>query len=89
MAIYRTNGTCSSEIYFTVEDGILTELRFMRGCSGNLQALARLIRGKPIDEIIDVLKGIKCKNNTSCPDQLAKALTEYKKTNPQDCVLKG
>lgn len=78
MPIYRTKGTCSREILFSVEDNKLTDLKFIGGCSGNLQAIQRLCIGKSIDEIIPILSGIKCRNDTSCPDQLAKALTEYK-----------
>lgn len=78
MPNYRTRGTCSREIIFSVEDNKLTDVKFIGGCSGNLQALARLTIGKDIDEIIATLKGIKCKNDTSCPDQLSRALTEYK-----------
>lgn len=78
MPIYRTKGTCSREIIFTVDNNILTDLKFIGGCSGNLQGIQRLCIGKPIDEIIATLSGIKCRNDTSCPDQLAKALTEYK-----------
>ncbi|MEG1613032.1 MAG: TIGR03905 family TSCPD domain-containing protein [Clostridia bacterium] len=81
MPIFRTRGTCSREILFSVENNILTDLKFIGGCSGNLQALSRLTVGKNIDEIISILKGIRCKNDTSCPDQLAKALTEYKAAN--------
>lgn len=78
MPIYRTRGTCSREIIYTVEDNVLTDVRFIGGCSGNLQALSRLTIGRDIDEIIPILKGIRCKNDTSCPDQLSKALLEYK-----------
>lgn len=78
MESYRTKGTCSRQIIFEVKDNKLTELKFINGCSGNLQAIAKLTLGKDIDEIIDVLKGIKCRENTSCPDQLANALIEYK-----------
>lgn len=75
---YTLGGTCSKQIIFEVEDNILTDLKFINGCSGNLQAIARLTKGMHIDEIIDILEGIKCRNNTSCPDQLAIALKEYK-----------
>ncbi len=78
MESYRTKGTCSRQIIFEVKDNKLTELKFINGCSGNLQAIAKLTLGKDIDEIIDILKGIKCRENTSCPDQLANALIEYK-----------
>ncbi|MBQ2712540.1 MAG: TIGR03905 family TSCPD domain-containing protein [Clostridia bacterium] len=79
MAIYRTQGTCSKEIIFHVDDnGILTDLKFLNGCSGNLQGVSRLCVGKHIDEIIAKLQGIQCRNKTSCPDQLAQALLQYK-----------
>ena len=74
MPIYRTKGTCSREIIFSVENNVLTDLKFIGGCSGNLQAIQRLCVGRPIDEIIPLLRGIKCRNDTSCPDQLARAL---------------
>lgn len=78
MATYRTKGSCSREIIFNVdENNILTDLKFLGGCSGNLQAVSRLVTGKNIDEIIALLKGIQCRNGTSCPDQLATALSEY------------
>jgi uncharacterized protein (TIGR03905 family) len=78
MAIYRTKGTCSREIVFSVDkDNRLTDLKFLGGCSGNLQALSRILKGRNIHEIIPQIKGIQCRNGTSCPDQLAAALTEY------------
>ena len=60
------------------EDGILKDVKFIDGCSGNLQALSRLVDGKHIDEVISLLQGIKCRSNTSCGDQLAQALIKYK-----------
>lgn len=53
-------------------------MRFIGGCGGNLQGIARLVEGKNIDDIESLLKGIRCRNGTSCPDQLSKAITEYK-----------
>lgn len=78
MESYKTSGTCSKQIIFKVVDNKLTDCRFVNGCSGNLQALARLTIGRDIDEIISMFRDIKCKNNTSCPAQLATALCEYK-----------
>lgn len=75
---YRTRGTCSREIIFDVEDEKITSLRFINGCSGNLQGLSKLAIGRTVDELIPLLEGIVCRNGTSCPDQLAKALKEYK-----------
>ena len=80
MQIYTTKGTCSRQIIFEVtEDNLIKDVKFIGGCSGNLQALSRLVNGKPIDEVISTLKGIKCRSNTSCGDQLAIALEQYKR----------
>jgi len=56
-------------------------VKFIGGCSGNLQAISRLVNGMDIDEVIKTLKGIKCQADTSCGDQLAKALIDYKQKN--------
>lgn len=77
---YRTQGTCSVQIDFDVEDNKIYNLEFAGGCNGNLKGIAALVEGKDIDEVKDKLKGIKCGiKNTSCPDQLAKALEEVSK----------
>ena len=59
-------------------DNKVENVKFIGGCSGNLQGISRLVQGKDVDEVISLLKGIKCRSNTSCPDQLSKALEEYK-----------
>lgn len=79
MQTYMTKGTCSRQIIYDVVDGKVTNVKFIGGCLGNLQAISRLVDGKPVDEVISLLKGIKCRANTSCGDQLATALIEYKK----------
>lgn len=80
MQTYINKGTCSRQILFDVtEDMRVTNVKFIGGCSGNLQGVSRLVEGKNIDEVISLLQGIKCKGNTSCPDQLACALIAYKK----------
>ena len=79
MEVYNTSGTCSRQIIFKVdEDERITNVRFIGGCSGNLQGIAKLVEGQRIDDIIDKLQGIVCRSGTSCPDQLAKALVNYK-----------
>ena len=78
MMTYRTRGTCSQFIHFEVKDGIITSCRFEGGCNGNLQAVSKLVTGRKVDEVIESLKDIKCRDNTSCPAQLALALTAYK-----------
>lgn len=82
MEIYHTSGTCCRQIIFKVdEEERLTDVRFIGGCSGNLQGIAKLIIGMKIDDVIERLSGILCRSNTSCPDQLSKALVAYKKKN--------
>lgn len=79
MFTYSTRGTCSRQILFDVDaDGKMHNVRFIGGCGGNLQGIARLVEGKSINEIEKTLKGIRCKGDTSCPDQLARAIAEYK-----------
>lgn len=82
MYTYATRGTCSHHIEFDVkDDNTLTKVKFIGGCPGNTQAVAKLVEGKTIDEVISLLKGIPCRMGTSCPDQLATALIKYKEKN--------
>ncbi|MBO4626413.1 MAG: TIGR03905 family TSCPD domain-containing protein [Lachnospiraceae bacterium] len=81
--IYRTSGTCSSQISYDIvnEDGVevVRNVVYTGGCNGNLQGIGRLVEGMPVDEVITKLQGIRCGyKSTSCPDQLAKALVAYK-----------
>ena len=74
---YRTQGTCSRNISFDLEDGVVTNIRFEGGCNGNLKGISALAEGKKAEEVIETLSGIRCGfKSTSCPDQLAKALNE-------------
>ena len=76
---YMTQGTCSKLITIAVKDGILVDVEFLGGCNGNLKGISTLVKGLPIDEVISKLQGIPCGNKpTSCPDQLAQWLIEYK-----------
>lgn len=76
---YYTKGVCSKSILLNIEDDILLDVVFEGGCEGSLIAIKHLVEGKNIDEIIDTLEYIPCGNkDTSCPDQLAKALKIYK-----------
>ena len=82
MNTYKTKGTCSTEINFEVENNIIKSVEFVRGCEGNLQGISTLVKGMNIDDAISKLEGIDCRNRgTSCPDQLAKALKEWKENN--------
>ena len=77
--VYTTQGTCSRQITFDVVDNKLTNVRFLGGCSGNTQGVSKLVEGMDIDEVIKRTGGILCgARPTSCPDQLARALKQYK-----------
>ena len=74
-----TKGTCSRVINIETEGDTIKEVSFMGGCHGNLQGISRLVEGMEIDEAIEKLSGIRCgMKSTSCPDQLARALSEMK-----------
>jgi uncharacterized protein (TIGR03905 family) len=77
MYTYAPQGTCSKQITFTLDNGIVTSVSFLGGCPGNLQGISRLVEGMKAADVIARLDGIKCGNKpTSCPDQFAKALKE-------------
>ena len=79
---YNTKGTCSRKVIVDVEDGIITDCKFVAGCPGNTLGVATLVKGMTVEEAISKLKGIKCGfKPTSCPDQLARALEEALVTN--------
>ena len=76
---YTTKGVCSRQIDIDVENGIVKKVTFLGGCHGNTQGVAALVADMPVDEAIRRLSGIRCGNKaSSCPDQLATALAEYK-----------
>lgn len=81
MYSYKTQGVCSQQILFDVENDIVTKVQFIGGCPGNTNGLARMVEGQKIDDVINKLEGIKCRPTTSCPDQLAQALKIYKQQN--------
>jgi len=73
--VYKTSGTCSTEIRFDINDDIITNIRFTNGCNGNLKAISKLLDGKSVDYIEEKLLGNLCGvRGTSCADQLAKAV---------------
>ena len=77
--VYKTRGTCSTQILFDVKDGKRTDVSYVGGCNGNLKGIGKLVEGMDVDEVISRLDGIRCgMKPTSCPDQLAQALKQYK-----------
>ena len=76
---YQPKGVCSRLFEIAVEDDKVVSLNVIGGCNGNLQGIGRLIAGMPVDEVISRLDGIRCGfKDTSCPDQIARALKEIK-----------
>ena len=76
---YTPKGICAVAIDFEVEDGKVKDVKFTGGCDGNHKGLNALIKGMSVDEAIERVSGITCgPRPTSCPDQLAQALKEYK-----------
>lgn len=77
---YTPTGVCSRQILIDInDDETINNIKFLGGCNGNLQGISALAKGKKIDDVIAVLKGISCgMKGTSCPDQLARALEQIK-----------
>lgn len=76
---YQPRGVCSSAIDIEVDHDIITSVKFTGGCNGNLKGISSLVAGMRVDDAIEKLSGITCgMKNTSCPDQLAKALMQIK-----------
>lgn len=73
---YKAKGICATSINFELHNNTVKNVKFVGGCKGNTKAIENLVENMDIKEVINRLKGIPCRNNTSCPDQLAKALEE-------------
>ncbi|ACM20070.1 hypothetical protein Geob_1712 [Geotalea daltonii FRC-32] len=73
---YNTLGTCASRIDIEIDNGVIQSAAFIDGCAGNTQAVGALVKGMAVEEAIRRLKGIACQGDTSCPDQLARALEQ-------------
>lgn len=76
---YTPQGVCSAQMVFEIDNQIIKSLKIIGGCPGNTIGVSKLVEGKTIDEVIELLKDIPCgMRGTSCPDQVARALIEYK-----------
>ena len=72
---YRPRGVCAGRIEVAIEGTVLSAVKFVGGCAGNTQGVARLVVGMEAEEAIRRLRGIRCgMKPTSCPDQLADAI---------------
>lgn len=77
MFVYKTQGVCSNAIELEITDGIITHCAIIGGCRGNTQGVAKLAVGRKAEDVAAELEGIQCRGNTSCPDQLSKAIRAY------------
>ena len=79
---YSPKNVCAQKMIITVDGDIVKHVEIIGGCHGNRQAVAKLVEGLSIDQVIEKLEGIECRGSrtglTSCPDQLAQALKTLK-----------
>jgi len=76
---YRPRGVCARLFEFEIDDGKIKQLSITGGCDGNLKGISRLVQDMPVDEVISKLEGLSCGfKSTSCPDQISKALKQFK-----------
>ncbi len=78
MFTYKTRGTCSTAIDLEIDsNNVITACKIHQGCRGNTAGLSKMVIGRNADEVKELLRGIPCRGNTSCPDQLSKAIEAY------------
>lgn len=78
MQKFKTSGICAKEILFSIDNGSIDSVEFIGGCNGNLKGMSVLLQGMKVTDVIKKLEGTTCgPRETSCPDQLAKALKAY------------
>lgn len=79
---YIPHNVCAQKMIITVDGDVIQHVEIIGGCHGNRQAVAKLVEGLTIDQVIEKLDGIPCRGSrtglTSCPDQLAQALKTLK-----------
>lgn len=80
-------GVCPKEMSVTMEDGVVTGFQCVGGCNGNLKAIGVLLKGMSVEDTVEKLKGIQCRERgTSCADQLAKGLQRWMEENAAPSV---
>ena len=77
MFTFYPEGVCSMMIEIELEGEIIKDVVFTGGCNGNLSGISKLIKGINAEEVIEKLEGTRCGfKDTSCPDQLSRALRQ-------------
>lgn len=78
--IYKPKGVCAQEMRFVMDHDMIQDVTIVGGCAGNLLGISRMLKDKKISEVLDAFQGVRCgRKPTSCPDQIAEALSEYAK----------
>lgn len=74
---FYPQGVCSMMIEIELEEDTIKDVVFTGGCNGNLSGISKLIKGMRAEDVIERLEGTTCGfKDTSCPDQLSKALRQ-------------
>lgn len=74
---FRTIGICAQTIEFDINGNVITNIKFLGGCPGNLKAISKILDGWTVEAIEEKLKGNLCgMRGTSCADQLAIAVRQ-------------
>ena len=76
---YTPRRVCPRNIHVELSDdgNTIERVEFMGGCNGNTKAVAKLVKGKAVDDIVELLAGNDCAGRgTSCADQMTIALRE-------------
>lgn len=78
IAYTPVGGVCSKMMVIDAEDHVITHVQIVGGCQGNTLGLSSLLVGMKVEDAIQRLEGIDCRERgTSCPDQLAQALKQF------------
>ncbi len=74
---YIPKNICARQINIILDGDVIHKVEFIGGCPGNTDGISRMVSGLTTEEVVRKLAGVKCIGNTSCPDQLAKALSQH------------
>ena len=53
---YKPEGVCSYKMIIEVEEDTIKKVTIEGGCAGNTVGVSRLVEGKSVDEVIQMLK---------------------------------
>ncbi len=76
---FQPKDVCSRKMRMAIdEEGKILSFEVEGGCQGNLRGIGRLLKGRDVREVADLLSGVECRGSrtkaTSCPDQLSQAI---------------